>query len=69
MRVPAPYPHGGFVYVHYMLIQADRLARGHVNPRSCIVCHCEWVRGSRSRNYVELARGLLTTELGGVGRR
>ena len=72
MLVPIPYTHGGFVHTRCMLDRADRIARGHANPRACVACQSAWPGGIRSRHPAELARGLPMTELGGrwaaVGR-
>ena len=42
MRVPVPCPHGGSVHIRYMLERAGRIARGHVDPRSCVACRSVW---------------------------
>lgn len=47
MRVPATCPHEGFVHVSFMLDGVDRLAREHVDSRSCIVCRREGAGGIR----------------------
>ncbi|CAN0588523.1 unnamed protein product, partial [Laminaria digitata] len=55
MRVPVPCPHGGFVHSSCMLERADRLARGHIDPRSCVACRSEWAGGRRPLHPAELA--------------
>ena len=44
-RIPVPCPHGGFVHSSCMLEQADRLARGYIDPSSCVACCSEWAGG------------------------
>ena len=64
MRVPVPCPHGGFVHSSCMLERADRLARGHIDPRSCVACRSEWAGGRRPPHPAELASGLPMNESG-----
>ena len=64
-RVHARCPNGGFVHVSCMLGPADRLARGHIDPRFCVACSCEWVGGRRPPHPAMLARGLPMTQSGG----
>ena len=49
-----------------MLERADRLARGHIDPRSCVACSSEWVGGRRPPHPAELASnsGLPSNESG-----
>ena len=72
LRVPDPCPqraHRGLVHGHCMMERADRIAQGHVDPRSCIACRSEWAGGSRLPHPVKLVRGLSMTEPGVDGRR
>ena len=64
LRVPVPCPHGGFVHSSCMLERADHLARGHIDPRSCVACLSEWAGGRRPPHPAELARGLPMNESG-----
>ena len=63
MPVPVPCPRGGIVHISCMLDQAEGLATGYVDPRSCIVCCREG--GRRPPHPAELARRLLVNESGG----
>ena len=62
VRVPVPYPRGGFVHVCCMLGRAEHLVRGHVDARSCVACHSEWAGRNRPSYTPEPARGLTMTE-------
>ena len=53
MRVPVPCPHGGFLHVSCMSERADRLARGHTDPRSRVACSCEWTDERRPPHPAE----------------
>ena len=53
------------MHVSCMLERADRLAKGHTDPRSCVACSCAWAGGRRPPHPAELARGLPMTESGG----
>ena len=39
VRVPIPCAHGGSVHARCNLDRADRIARGHTDPRPCVACH------------------------------
>ena len=65
MRVPVLCPHRGFVHFTCMLERADRLARGHIEPRSSVACSFKWAGGSRSPHPAELAGDRPMTESGG----
>ena len=47
MRVPVTCPYSRLVHVHCILERAGRIARGHVDPRSCVTCRSDWAGGSR----------------------
>ena len=53
------------MHVCCMLERAEHLARGQVDPRSCVACHSEWAGENRPPHPAALARGLLMTEPGG----
>ena len=65
-RIPVQCPHGGFVHASCMLERADRLARGHIDTRSCVACSSEWAGGRQPPHSEELANnsGLPTNESG-----
>ena len=63
MPVPVPCPHGEIGHITCMLDRAECLARGYVDPRSCIVCHREG--GRRPPHPAELVGGLPVNESGG----
>ena len=50
------------MHVCCMLERAEHLARGQVDPRSCVACHSEWAGGNRPPHPAELARGLPMTK-------
>ena len=70
--VPISCTNGGFVHSRCMLDRADRIARGHADPRPCVAFQSEWPGGIRPPHPAELATGVPMTELGGkwaaVGR-
>ena len=65
VRVPIRCAHGGSVHARCMLDRADRIARGHTDPRPCVASQSAWPEGSRPPQPAELARGLPMAEQGG----
>ena len=50
--------HGEFVHATCMLDRAERLACGHTDPQSCVLCRSEWAARSRPPHPAKLAEDL-----------
>lgn len=62
MRVLIPCAHEGIVHAKCMLDWADRITRGHADPRPCVVCQLAWPEGIPPPHSAELVGGLLMFE-------